>query len=66
MTMTISFLRSPDDATPAQLDAYQALIELGSGRHSLQEIQARLGLRSILPVQSRLEHLAEKGIIAIN
>jgi hypothetical protein len=66
MVMEITFLRSPDEATPAQLDAYNILVELGAGVHRMEEIRDRLGLRSILPVRSRLEHLAAKGIIAIS
>lgn len=64
--MIITFLKEPTEASNGQLAAYQALTSLGRGTHSLDTLRDMLGLRSILPVRSRLRHLAEKGIIAIN
>ena len=61
--MIITLVKPPDEATPAQLAVYELLAE--RKKTNLEEMRDRLGLRSILPVRSRLEHLAAKGIIAI-
>jgi DNA-binding Lrp family transcriptional regulator len=62
--MNIQLIQSPEAATRAEMAVYDLLAE--RKRTSLKEIRDRLGLRSILPVQSRLRQLAAKGIIAIS
>jgi hypothetical protein len=65
--MKITLIRLPDESTPnGQRAAYDLLIELGTGTHSTQQIQDRLGLKSFAPLRSRLEHLAARGIIGIS
>lgn len=48
-----------------QAEAYRLLLALGEGQHSEQAIVAQLGLKSPLPLWSRIEHLAERGLIQV-
>lgn len=48
-----------------QAEAYQLLLELGEGQHSQQAIVTRLGLKSPLPLWSRIEHLEQRGLIRV-
>jgi hypothetical protein len=48
-----------------QAEAYQLLIAIGEGPHSEQTIVEQLGLKSVLPWRSRLEHLQERGLIRV-
>jgi hypothetical protein len=48
-----------------QAEAYRLLMELGEGQHSEEAIVQQLGLKSRLPLWSRIEHLQERGMIRI-
>ncbi len=50
---------------PGQVEAYHLLMSLGEGNHTEQAIVAQLGLKSLLPWRSRLEHLQERGWIRV-
>jgi LexA DNA binding domain len=67
MTLTITLIRSPDASIPpTQVEAYRLLETMQGKPCTMEDLQQKLGLRSVLPVRSRLEHLADKGIIAIS
>jgi hypothetical protein len=61
----IELLENPDfgKLTEVQADTYRLLLSLGAGTHSEQSIVQRLGLKSALPLRSRIRHLEEKGAI---
>lgn len=62
--ITITLLQRPSEGTPkSQTDLYQLLERLGQGNHTLEELKAGLGLASFLPIKSRLQHLAERGVL---
>lgn len=48
-----------------QAEAYRLLMELGEGQHSEEAIVQQLGLKSRLPLWSRIEHLEERGMVRI-
>lgn len=47
------------------LEAYRLLVALGEGQHSEEAIVEQLGLKSRLPLWSRIEHLEERGMVQI-
>jgi hypothetical protein len=55
-----------DETLPlGQADVYRLFIQLGEGHHDEQAIVEQLGLKSRLPLWSRIEHLQERGMIRI-
>lgn len=48
-----------------QADTYRHLLTLTEGQWSEQALVAQLGLRSPLPLWSRLEHLQERGWVQL-
>lgn len=63
--MQITLIQSPDDSVPpSQVECYQVLEALKPST-TLEMLRVQMNLRSILPVQSRLNHLAERGLIKI-
>jgi hypothetical protein len=48
-----------------QAEAYRLLMALGEGQHSEAAIVEQLGLKSHLPLWSRIEHLEERGLVRV-
>ena len=48
-----------------QAEAYRLLMSLGEGQYDEKAIVEQLGLRSRLPLWSRIEHLEERGMVRI-
>jgi hypothetical protein len=51
--------------TEVQAQTYRLLLSLGEGTHSERELVQQLGLKSPLPLRSRIRHLAEKGALRL-
>lgn len=54
-----------DQLPEGQALAYRLLMMIGEGPYSEQAIVTQLGLKSALPLRSRLEHLEERGLIRV-
>jgi hypothetical protein len=64
---TIELLEGLDlgNLTEVQAHTYRLLLSLGEGTHSERVLVQQLGLKSPLPLRSRIRHLAEKGVIRL-
>jgi hypothetical protein len=52
-----------DTLPSGQADAYRLLLALEDGQYSEETLIRQLGLKSCLPLWSRIEHLAERGMV---